>query len=471
MQPSNNPVAGLALNQGARAPVHQDLSGRLVFPATCILVVAAILAGGSSRSDVAPRLALHPLAIMLLGFGLARLRWPMARAHAFPLSMAAALFALLVVHLIPLPPTLWQALPSRDLVVAIDQAAGLGDVWRPLSLDPAATWRALWAVSVPAALLVLGVQLDRQQRRRLLPLALLCGAASAGMAILQLLGDPQGPLYFYDVTNPGSAVGLFANRNHQALLLAMMLPMLAVFASEVRGAWSFIALLGAALLLPLVLVTGSRAGLLCAGLALASLPLLGLHEPARRAGVVPMRARWMIIAALTGAVIIVAALWLGRDLAWSRLFATTPEDELRVAMLPPLVHMITAYFPAGSGAGTFEAVYRIHEPDALLLPSYVNHAHNDWLEVLITAGAPGALLLVITALGFGRRALAAFSARTVHDGARHGRLGLLLVALAGVASISDYPLRTPALSCLFVLAVLWAHQPRPSQSSVATSAD
>lgn len=36
------------------------------------------------------------------------------------------------------------------------------------------------------------------------------------------------------------------------------------------------------------------------------------------------------------------------------------------------------------------------------------------------------------------------------------RLGLVIVLLSAVASLTDYPLRTPALACLFALAVLWA---------------
>src|SRR3546814_18783044 len=54
---------------------------------------------------------------------------------------------------------------------------------------------------------------------------------SGGLGLAQVIGPRDGPLYLYEITNNGSAVGLFANRNHQAALLACLFPMLAVYAS------------------------------------------------------------------------------------------------------------------------------------------------------------------------------------------------------------------------------------------------
>ena len=35
------------------------------------------------------------------------------------------------------------------------------------------------------------------------------------------------------------------------------------------------------------------------------------------------------------------------------------------------------------------------------------------------------------------------------------RAGVMIVTIIGLASLSDYPLRTPAIACLFVTALLW----------------
>mgnify|MGYP007125385276 CR=1 FL=1 len=92
------------------------------------------------------------------------------RAHGLLFGLAVAALALTIAHLVPLPPAIWSQLPGRELVSEIDRAAGLGDVWRPLSLTPGATWNALHAQLVPLAALVLGAQLGRDDLWRLLPL-------------------------------------------------------------------------------------------------------------------------------------------------------------------------------------------------------------------------------------------------------------------------------------------------------------
>lgn len=439
-----------------------------VFWALSLLLAACFVLGGSARGEVASLMVLRPLAILLLGFGLWRLKFVQAEAHWFLFAMALVILALPALQLIPMPPALWSQLPGRDLVMEIDHAAGLGNVWRPLSLTPAATWNALYAALVPFAVLVLGVQLDSEERLRLLPLVLtLCGL-SALLGLMQTLGDPNGPFYFYNTTNNGYAVGLFANRNHQALLLAMMLPMLAVLAHGGGPSWGarqLAVLVSGLLLLPLILITGSRSGMIAAAVALLAIPLIlgpgqkaaqELPDKAGRSLKFPFAGRFGLI--LLGVGLVLLTIWLGRGLAWDRLLTSEHADDARFKNLPTLMSMILTYFPFGSGMGSFERIYQVHEPDVLLSPVYMNHAHNDWLEPLLTGGAAAAVLLIIAVIGFLLKSwrvffpLRAASSRSV----KYARLGLVILLLAGLASISDYPLRVPSLASLFTVAVLWA---------------
>ena len=112
--------------------------------------------------------------------------------------------------------------------------------------------------------------------------------------------------------------------------------------------------------------------------------------------------------------------------------------------------------------GSFERIYQVHEPDALLDPTYMNHAHNDWLEILLNGGAIAALLLIFAFIGFSLQLRRAFSARAASlPAVQYSRLGLVMVLLAALASVFDYPLRVPSLAFLFVIAVLWAGCPLP----------
>ena len=51
-------------------------------------------------------------------------------------------------------------------------------------------------------------------------------------------------------------------------------------------------------------------------------------------------------------------------------------------------------FPLGTGLGTFTGIYALQEPPATVTVAWVNHAHNDYLELLLELGIPGVLLML-----------------------------------------------------------------------------
>src|SRR3546814_3653142 len=103
--------------------------------------------------------------------------------------------------------------------------------------------------------------------------------------------------------------------------------------------------------------------------------------------------------------------------------------------------MIAAYFPAGACFCGFYPIFRLHEPFQLLKPTYFNHAHNDFLEIVLDGGLP-ALLLMLVAIGWYGMA----SMRAWRGSGRHSvlpKLGSAILFLVFVASAFDYPARTP----------------------------
>lgn len=429
------------------------------------LVAAAFLFGGSARGDVASLMFLRPVAILALGFGILRLQGQDLRGHRVALALAFAALALAASHLVVLPPKLWQALPGRALVAQIEAAAGLGAAWRPLSIDPVATRNALLAALVPFAALVLGMQLAPSERARIAPLVLLFGFVSAMLGILQTMGERDGPLYFYAITSNGAPTGLFANRNHQAMFLACLLPFLASVAFAVTGdrarVWSarFACALAALLLVPLILVTGSRMGIIMVAMGLLSVPLVlrgrldGLRDPRAPRSFPVLKLAVPVLAAALAALTV----WLDRAVAWNRLVETEPDRELRMQLWPVLEGLVRDYLPLGSGIGSFERVFMAAEPDALLASFYTNHAHNDWLELAMTGGLPALILagIAVVALGIRTHALFWQAAEPTRD-VLLGRAGVVVIVLLGTGSWADYPLRVPSLGVVFALAVVLA---------------
>jgi hypothetical protein len=155
--------------------------------------------------------------------------------------------------------------------------------------------------------------------------------------------------------------------------------------------------------------------------------------------------------------VFLVAIYNGRALSINRLVDLDPLADMRYKILPVVYNMINLYWPCGSGVGTFEVVYQISEPDELLFPSYINHVHNDWLETVVTAGLPGIALLTWAGVSWIVACVicakvSVRNSRPDRDLAIAGLIGCFL--LAG-ASLTDYPLRTPAMAALSMIMIVW----------------
>lgn len=439
----------------------------------CGFLALAFALGGGSRGDIASLAVLRPIAAIVLFTSVVAVTASQWREYWIEMGLALAITAFVLLQLIPLPPGLWQSLPNRDLIAEIDRFAGLEGSWRPLSMDPVATRNAFWSLVVPLAMLVLLVRMNESSRRRLVPFVLVLGALNGLVSLLQIIGDPQGGLYFYAITNNGEAVGLFANRNHNAAFLATLFPLIAVWSASpiANGAADnarvpslvsyrgLVAIPYALFVLILIIVTGSRAG---TGLALVAIALtlalvyLPTLKSDRSRDAAMRRWRLATLLVVTAAAGLAATVWFGRDRAIDRLFERSPGEDMRARILPTVRDMLETYMPWGTGTGTFDAVYRIHEPDSLLAPTYMNQAHNDWLDLALTGGMAGIVLALLAFAVLAWRARRAFADVAKGYEQMLRRAALVAITVLALASLSDYPLRVPSLACLLVLLFFWS---------------
>jgi O-antigen ligase len=363
---------------------------------------------------------------------------------------------LTLAQLAPLPPALWQALPGRTFLAEAASMSGEPQPWRPWSITPGATWNAASSLIVPFVTLLLLSSLKEAERHLVPHFLLAFVAASMTVGMLQFSSIRIDNIFVNETI--GTVSGPFANRNHFALLLSIGCVLAPAWAVAKRRKLLWRASLAAGLVLLFlltILVTGSRAGL---ALAIAAV-LLGLllSGPAIRRALAHYP-RWTfpaLIAGILGVIglCVLLSILAGRAASIDRMFAMDQGQDMRVRALPVVLEMIREYFPAGTGLGTFDPVFRMHEPSSLLKPTYFNHAHNDYLEVVLTAGLPGLLLL---ALAIGWWAWASFRAwRTWGEGAEIlPKLGSSILLLVLVASIFDYPARTPTIMAFVVTAAL-----------------
>lgn len=444
----------------SRQPL-EDLAVAVLF---LCLAAACAMFGGANRMDVTVVAIVRVLAVATGAAALVLVPSVRLAVVKAPLLWLGLLAGYILLQLVPLPPFLWHSLPGHALIAAADQATGVGDVWRPITISPVRSWNSLMATLVPFAALLLLAGLTRAQRTVPLWTMVAIGLMSGILGLLQIVGPPDGPLYFYDITNAGSAVGFFANRNHQAALLVALFPMLGAVAALPnaggrRLSRAVLAAIAALFVIPLLLVTGSRAGLLLMPLGLVAGLVIArpmLRELPRRRALAGAAAALLLIVAVVVAVVLQA-----RAQALTRLLDTQGTGELRYEVIAPIWNMSLAFMPFGSGFGTFDPAFRMFEPHELLKFSYLNHAHSDPLELLSDGGIFGVAIFLGFFIWWCRAVYRAWRAKGDEPAVILARTGSAVSAAFLLASLGDYPLRAPLAALTFAVAVYWlaANQP------------
>jgi O-antigen ligase len=287
----------------------------------------------------------------------------------------------------------------------------------------------------------------------MLVLALVAGTfAGILLGALQVSSpDPLGsPWYLYEETNFGVATGFFANANHMADLLVITLPFLAAVLARagrsgrnVQRYSAAVALVaGAALVIAVgIALNGSLAGY---GLAVPVFLASAMIMLPRRSGAL----RWM--PALSGILLIAAVGWLATTpLSSESALRSNAQTSVqsREEILRTSAKAAADFMPLGSGIGSFQRVYALYEDHDRLDPTtYVNHAHNDYVELALETGLPGLVVLALFLAWWARAALQAWRPANSDAYARAASVASTAIL---IHSLVDFPLRTAAIgACL-----------------------
>ena len=429
-----------------------------------MLIGLIFLAGGGSRSDIASLAPLRFVATLAVATALLYLGRQDYSRISVPLALLGALALIALAQLIPLPSEIWGALPEREAVANIDALVGL-ELWRPITLSPVKTANSLASLVVPLAALSWWA-LARDTDKVLLGFVAV-GVLGALWGILQLFADPQSGLYFYEITNRGSATGFFANRNHHSVYLSCCVLISLYLVAQQHGRvsdWLRWTLIGASILMALAIIANiSRAGLITLFLVMAmsvaafTIKRIGSRSLSRRLSLARLLAGPVVLAAV--AALVLALFFLAeRSPALSRLFATDQGADLRTLIFPELLQMVLQFQPWGTGMGAFEYAFRMREPYDFLGPAYVNQAHNDWLQFQIEGGIAAIVLTLIAAVFALLRTVRIARAAVAREPSGEAWLGLGLLVIVGTASMVDYPLRVPSIMTLSIIALaMFAH--------------
>ncbi|MFZ7095382.1 O-antigen ligase family protein [Luteimonas dalianensis] len=421
---------------------HTSRSARINFAGAVVLLALAVFTGGSSQESGVGVVILQLAALPCIAW----LAWQHLGGQARPwpwqwAALVAAILAVPLLQLLPVPSALASMGEARALLQADLAVAGAPAATRA-TLDPAATRASLHALLPALAVFGLVLALPIHMHRRLAWFIAALAMASLLLGILQLGAPQESVLNPYPQWRPAMN-GFFANPNHQATLL--------VVAGVLAAGWLFhapadtrrhgedrgrgvISRVAAAAVVVLAIaalpLTGSRAGVIIFILALAAVVASQgwrLRAP---------RKRRLLVAGSAA----IAALGVLAATRWMRVDAA---QELRQPLRQATLEVAGAHAPLGSGAGTFVPVFEQATSGELLMPNYVNHAHNEYAQWLLEAGvlAIPAFALALIALIAAARAMLRLPppARTA------GTCALLALLAIAAHSLVDYPLRTQAM--------------------------
>ncbi len=306
--------------------------------------------------------------------------------------------ACVALFLVPLPETVWLELPGRKLyadVANFISSQGVEIVNTSLSLIPENTKRSLFYLIPLVALFLVTMSLPRRNVRNLVVVLFVIVFFETGLGIIQYASGTDS-FYLGNIEHGDTASGTYRNRDHFVGLIELALPLVigmlvASFSSNSMGRRGFSgsffsrSLTLTILLVLMILVSffsASRAGI---GLVLLGL-LLSSFAFAHHVGKIKSFG-FLMIASVVG---IGIAFKVGIVPILNR-FAKDPMEDERWRIFENAQRAITDMFPWGSGPGTFPEIYRAYQP--IDQHSFVNHAHNDYLEIISDMGVFGIIII------------------------------------------------------------------------------
>lgn len=410
-------------------------------------VLFCIVLGGSAQG------AWTNLALQLAGIGLLAVAAIITKPaeegtrSSWPNALLIAAIALVLVQLIPLPAAVWTKLPGREAIAEGFDALGYALPPLPISEAPYATVMTLFAF-IPAVAAFAATLALRASARAIFFGVIAGTVLGIVVGALQVAGGPASWAYFYPISS-GGAVGFFANGNHMGTLLLIAIPLIAALiasAKSERGASKWARHTIGIAVLVLVLV----------GIALnGSFAAFGLAIPViiASAAIMPAGYRWRRAALPFASLLLLAGVvLLAVKPIGSNVLQRDPSTSLtgRYEIWHKTGEAIRDSFPAGTGLGTFQQVYGLQEDPSKVSNEYVNHAHNDYLELVLELGLPAAILLVLFLAWWAVSAVRIWTSPVSTPAARAATIATAAVL---AHSIVDFPLRTAAISAIFAACI------------------
>lgn len=419
----------------------------------------------------------------LAGYLLGRLRLTEAFRRARWALAAGALWLLFLgLQFTPLPAEWVQVLSPRGHEAHVLAAGALGlppGAMLTLSLDPHAT-RDFWLKSLAYGCMFCLTLLLADSPRRLellLKTLVISGTAQALYASVMVLSGIEYGFFIRKSTGQGTATGTFVNRNHLAGYLNLCLAagiglMIAKLGGEAIHGWRqrlrsiLRLLLGEKTRLRVYLIvmvvglvlTRSRMGnaaFFAGTLIVGAIGLLLMRNAPR--------STLLFLASVVVLDLLIVGAWFGVDQVAQRIQQTEVANNLdnplpaehRDEVDRQALHYAQDYWLTGSGGGSFYVTFPAYGSSGI--SGFYDHAHNDYLQLLVETGVIGLGLCVLVVGLASWQALQALRRR--NDPLMRGTAFGVALAICWLAihSAVDFNMQIPAnaLTMSVLLALAW----------------
>ncbi len=381
-----------------------------------------------------------------------------------PLAIWPVLFVVFVLlQTLPLPHRIVALLAPIRFETATAPGHDYGaSTWITLSVDPHETVLALTKFLAYFGSFVLAAFYfdSRKGRSSLIRALILLGIFEAAHGIVQYITGWQKIFGYTKQNDLWDATGTYINRNHLAGLLELIIPLTLamVFYSEDKRREGFAngrvdgSILGRrsvfyfflAIIMGIgIIFSRSRGGILAMAFSVVLMLFVGRLAAWQKG--------WTVAVVLVFLCLVGYGLWIGLDPVLARFEQMGHRDyirtEGRLTIWENTLELVHDYPLTGSGLGTFGTVFQRYQTS--FVTNYVDHAHNDYLELIAETGVVGTLLLWVPILYLFLRMILSF----LRDKRRYRRAVLLgcigsTFALL-IHSVTDFNLQIPANALVF----------------------
>jgi len=315
----------------------------------------------------------------------------------------------ILLQVVPVPPQFIKLL-SRSTYEIYKESLLVADpsAWIPLSVNPKATLTEFFRFSSYAALYVVTVQLltRKELLKRAVFIVVICASVLSFFGIIQHLISNNKIYWFRELTQGGVPFGPYVNRNHYAGFMEMLFPLVIglflfykphvsytslreklveLFNLEKTNVYLLLGL-SAVLIGTSVFLSLSRSGIISLSVSMMFFGFMLLGQDIHR-----KRAMIIIIVCT---LIALSVGWFGWGPIIERFKELYPVEgdisEFRPIIWNDSIQLLKDFPLAGSGFGSYVNIYPLYK--TLTVKLVVDHAHNDYIELLSNGGAIAFLL-------------------------------------------------------------------------------